>query len=214
MEWFSNKRGKNIAIEIIDAVKANREYLSRVDGEIGDGDHGVNMSKGFSIAELKIDQNASLSECFRVISDVLMHEIGGSMGPIYGVFFETLSKKTQSEEKITPTIYYEMLDSGISAVIELCDAQVGEKTLVDALVPAVKRFKESFDNNSDFENCLKAMVEGAKEGRDSTIDMIAKKGRSARLGARSKGVIDAGAASCFIILESFAVSAIRNIEKK
>ena len=213
MEWFSNKRGKNIAIEIIDAVKANREYLSRVDGEIGDGDHGVNMSKGFSIAELKIDQNASLSECFRVISDVLMLEIGGSMGPIYGVFFETLSKKTQSEEKITPIIFYEMLDSGIRAVIELCDAQVGEKTLIDALVPAGKRFKESFENNGDFENCLKAMVEGAKEGRDSTIDMIAKKGRSARLGVRSKGVIDAGAASCFIILESFAVSAIRNIEK-
>ena len=171
------------------------------------------MSKGFSIAELKIDQNASLSECFRVISDVLMLEIGGSMGPIYGVFFETLSKKTQSEEKITPIIFYEMLDSGIRAVIELCDAQVGEKTLIDALVPAGKRFKESFENNGDFENCLKAMVEGAKEGRDSTIDMIAKKGRSARLGVRSKGVIDAGAASCFIILESFAVSAIRNIEK-
>jgi phosphoenolpyruvate---glycerone phosphotransferase subunit DhaL len=209
MEWFFNKDGYIVIKEIISAIQSNKEYLSRIDGEIGDGDHGINMNKGFTIASERINDNSNLSEGFNEIAKVLMMEIGGSMGPIYGTFFEVLSEKSHSFEKIDSRLFYEMINSATNAVIDICEAQVGDKTLIDTLAPAIAKFKLSIEKNHCFKVALWDMVEGAREGRDSTLDMIAKKGRSARLGARSKGVIDAGSASCFIILETLATTIIK-----
>lgn len=209
MEWFLNKDGYQIIRDIISAIQLNKEYLSRIDGEIGDGDHGINMNKGFTIVSGRINEDSSLTEGFGEIANVLMMEIGGSMGPIYGTFFEVLSEKSRSFDKIDPYLFNEMLNSATNAVIEICEAQVGDKTLIDTLVPAVDNFTISLKKNDSFKDALAAMVEGAREGRDSTLNMAAKKGRSARLGERSKGVLDAGATSCFIILETMAGSIVR-----
>lgn len=209
MEWFLNKDGNQIIRDIISAIQSNKEYLSRIDGEIGDGDHGINMNKGFTIASGRINEDSNLTEGFDEIAKVLMMEIGGSMGPIYGTFFEILAEKSRSYDKIDPYIFNEMLNSATNAVVEICEAQVGDKTLIDTLAPAVGNFKISLEKTDSFKDALAAMVEGAREGRDSTLNMVAKKGRSARLGERSIGVLDAGATSCFIILETMASSTAR-----
>lgn len=214
MEWFLNEDGYEIVRGIISAIQSNKEYLSRIDGEIGDGDHGVNMNKGFTIAAERIDESSNLSDGFNIIGMVLMMEIGGSMGPIYGTFFESLYEKSRAAEKIDAHLFYDMLNSATSSVVELCSAQTGDKTLVDTLIPATESFKRSLENNESFRDTLAAMIEGARKGRDSTLDMVAKKGRSARLGERSRGVLDAGAVSCCIILETMAESMTRLIKSE
>lgn len=89
MEFFLNSEGRSIVLNIIDAVKSNKAYLSDIDGLIGDGDHGINMNKGFSIAESRISSDDSFHTAMKKLGDTLILEIGGSMGPIYGTFFRT-----------------------------------------------------------------------------------------------------------------------------
>ena len=206
MEWFLNKDGFTVIESIISIIQANKDYLSRIDGAIGDGDHGINMNKGFTIVSQRIDGSCSLSSGFEKIANVLMMEIGGSMGPIYGTFFEELSGKSAQHEVIDKNIFGEMMSSATDSLVGLCEAQKGDKTLIDTLVPAVSDFRGVVREGGTFEEALQAMVKGAEEGRDSTINLIARKGRSSRLGERSKGVLDAGAVSCYLILEAMANS--------
>ncbi|HYQ57782.1 MAG TPA: dihydroxyacetone kinase subunit L, partial [Draconibacterium sp.] len=126
----------------------------------------------------------------------------GSMGPLYGTFFKRFFRESKNEEKITAPVFLRMLESALNAVMELGNAKVGDKTLIDTLSPAVETFKSSIENNENFEYALTHALEAARKGRDSTKDMIAKVGRSARLGERSRGVLDAGSVSCYIILET------------
>lgn len=214
MECFSNKDGVVIIHDLIRKIQANKDYLSKVDGLIGDGDHGVNMNKGFSMARERLDPDATFSDGMKLISDVLMGEIGGSMGPIYGVFFDQWHEHSHHEKTIDRSLFLKMLDASVEAVVELSEASPGDKTLLDTLFPALEQYRNSLGKDESFTLCLKAMVEGAKAGMESTIDMMARKGRSARLGARSIGVVDAGAVSCHIILESIAQSATKLITNK
>ena len=133
------------------------------------------MNKGFTIASGRITEDSSLSDGFDEIANVLMMEIGGSMGPIYGTFFEILSEKSRPFDKIDPNIFNDMLSSATNAVIEICEAKVGDKTLIDTLAPAVDSFRLSLEKGDSFKDSLAAMVEGAREGRDSTVNMVAKK---------------------------------------
>ncbi len=206
MDYFLNRDGIRIIREIISSIQSNKVYLSTIDGKIGDGDHGINMNKGFTMASQRIGDSCTLSAGFGEIANVLMTEIGGSMGPIYGTFFETLSEKSRQFEQITSDRFAMMLSSATDAVMELCEAQPGDKTLIDTLVPAVNCYKIALEKGATFGMALGEMVKGARKGLDSTLDMVSKKGRSSRLGERSRGVIDAGAASCYIILEALANS--------
>lgn len=206
MQYFLNKEGSVIIRDVINAIRQNKDYLTKVDGEIGDGDHGINMNKGFTIAGEKIDDSQSFSDSVKIVSNVLMMEIGGSMGPLYGTFFKRFFKETKEFEKITSAIFLKMLESSLDGVKEMGGAEVGDKTMIDTLEPAVTGFKEALENNFSFKDSLIKSTESAEKGRDSTKEMIARIGRSARLGDRSRGVLDAGAVSCFIILESMAKS--------
>ncbi len=205
-EWINNKKGYQVIKDIINSIRKNRQYLSELDGQIGDGDHGVNMSKGFALAEQKLNEDTSLSDGFRIIGEVLLMEIGGAMGPIYGTFFETFYEQSRNKDRITASTFNEMLKAAIESTLEICGASPGDKTLIDALVPAAVSLEESIKSGNSFDVVLSDMASGAREGMNSTKEMIAKKGRSARLGERSLGFIDAGAASCYIILESMARS--------
>jgi dihydroxyacetone kinase-like protein len=116
-------------------------------------------------------------------------------------------------EILNKHIFGKMLESATDSVVELCGARPGDKTLIDALVPAIHNFNGVINKDGTFEAALKAMVKGAGEGRDSTINLVALKGRSSRLGERSKGVMDAGAASCYLILEAMSRSITELIRK-
>ena len=204
-EAFSNNEGSKIVYDLIKVIQNNKQFLSDIDGAIGDGDHGINMNKGFTLCGEELLKNpGNLSYSFEVLSKVLVMEIGGSMGPLYGMFFKAMADACKGKEIIDAKVFAEMLKTSEAIIREIGEAEVGDKTMLDTLVPAVKVFNNSIENGKGFEESLDTMKEAAIKGKNSTKDMIAKVGRASRLGERSRGVIDAGAASCCLILESIA----------
>ena len=214
MQYFSNKEGAVIIRNVIKAIQVNKDYLSEVDGAIGDGDHGINMNKGFSMAAERIEDNHSFSDATKILGNVLMMEIGGSMGPLYGSFFKTMFKETKDLEQITAPIYQNMLELALVAVKDMGKAEVGDKTLIDTLSPAIDGFKSSTTEKSDFKKALNKSIESAREGRDSTKNMMARIGRAARLGERSIGVLDAGAVSSCLIVEAMNLAIIEILKEQ
>lgn len=204
-DTFKNEEGLAVVQKIIQTVQANREYLSEVDSVGGDGDHGINMNKGFAMAEKEINQqeSISMSEGFKLISKVLVNKIGGSMGPLYGSFFRGLSAASRKEEIITKEVAGAMLEKAYQNISMLTEAKVGDKTLMDVLTPAVEAYQVKLQTGS-FTECLQAMVQAAEAGLESTKQLAAKVGRASRIGDRSIGQQDAGATSCCLILMAFA----------
>ena len=208
MESFSNAGSGDIVLAIAGRIVENRAYLSDIDGLIGDGDHGVNMAKGFSLTAERLRGEAlSLSASLGKLGDVLMTEIGGSMGPLYGVMFSGFADTLNGVEDIDAVAFERMLRNGLEEVQSIGDAKVGDKTLIDAYVPALQAFSAATTNRERFVDALDALIVAAEKGRDSTIDLVAKIGRASRLGERSRGVLDPGATSCAIILKAFAEGA-------
>ncbi len=201
MSSFKNQDGKVIVENLISVIQENKEYLSKIDGEIGDGDHGINMNKGFTICGDRIaGKDLNFTDSLKALAMVLMMEIGGSMGPLYGTMFFEMSKATDGKEDIDSGVFEEMLTNSIKGIQSLGDAKVGDKTLMDTLVPAAEAFING--RESGFGSALDQMTDAAEKGKDSTIDLVAKIGRASRLGERSRGVLDAGATSCFLLLQS------------
>lgn len=205
MDFFLNSEGKIIVENLIKTIKENKEYLSEVDGAIGDGDHGINMNKGFSICGERIEgKDINMTESLKTLAMVLMTEIGGSMGPLYGTLFIEMAKASKDKEKIDEIVFKDMLEAALNGIGDIGNAKVGDKTLMDTLVPAVDSYKKALNDGKDFKEALNIMTKAAEEGKDSTIDLVAKVGRASRLGERSRGVLDAGATSCYLILNSMA----------
>ncbi len=204
MSQLQNRGGGAIVREIADVIVANRTHLSEIDGRIGDGDHGNNMAKGFSRARERIADDDTLASAMHVLADVLMGEIGGSMGPLYGMFFDDMASAVDGLDRIDKAAFAAMLAAGQDGVMAIGEAQVGDKTLLDALVPGVTAFTA---DQGDFASALDAMSAAAEAGRDATTDMVARIGRSSRLGDRSRGTPDAGATSCALILVTLAAGA-------
>lgn len=205
MDSFKNKDGKQVLMAMVKGIQDNKAYLGEVDGLIGDGDHGMNMNKGFTLFENRFgDKEFSFTEGLEELGTILFAEIGGSMGPIYGTVLSDAASAGEDTEEIDVKALAEMLRGGLSGLQEIVQAQVGDKTLVDTLEPAVVSLEKSAASGEGFIPALGKMKEAAAEGRDSTKDMVAKFGRSSRLGERSRGVLDAGATSCCIILTAMA----------
>jgi dihydroxyacetone kinase-like protein len=201
--------GAVIVEALIDEITAQRAYLSEIDGAIGDGDHGINMSKGFSACRDSLRARPTppdLSEAFGDLSSSLLEGIGGSMGPLYGSFFMALSEAFEGMEKVSATEFGDGLAAGLEAVQDVGGARPGDKTLVDALSPAVAAFRGALFEGKDFSSALDVMVAAGEEGKESTRAMQARLGRASRLGERSIGVLDAGATSCSLILSALARS--------
>lgn len=205
MNTFKNRDGKSILLAMVKAIQENKDYLAEVDGLIGDGDHGMNMNKGFTVFETRFkDKDFSFAEGLWELGNILFSEIGGSMGPIYGTILMDMSDAGEDLEEIGVNNLADMLEAGLNGLQEIVEAKVGDKTLVDTLSPAVDALKKGANDNQDFQSALENMKQEAARGRDSTKNLVAKFGRSSRLGERSRGVLDAGATSCCIILTSMA----------
>ena len=201
---FRNADGRRIVERFVEVIHENRAYLSEIDGRIGDGDHGINMDKGFQLASSRLEDGMSMSDALRLLGRTLVMEIGGSMGPLYGQMFKAMAKASKEAEQIDASVVLAMLQAAQAAIQELGDAQVGDKTLVDTLDPAVAAVREAVEAGKELDAALDAMVAAAEAGWKSTEDLVAKVGRSARLGERSRGVLDAGATSCYFMLRAMA----------
>lgn len=206
MEYINNHNNAIIVLDIIEQIHENAAYLSGIDGATGDGDHGINMNKGFMMAKERIEESMDFSEALKVLGRTLVMDIGGSMGPIYGTMFSRISKTLKKEDKITQTNLLEALENALNGLIELAGAKPGDKTLIDTMVPAIDSLKTAISQKKSMSECLDALSDGAEAGKENTKNLVAKIGRAARLGERSKGFLDAGATSCCIILKTMATS--------
>jgi dihydroxyacetone kinase-like protein len=191
---------------LVEVIDTNAMLLSEIDGAIGDGDHGVNMRKGFVRARQRFGPETDLAAGLETIGDTLLGEIGGSMGPLYGTFFLEMARVCEGHEEVDANLFGSMLDAGIEALLDIGGAKVGDKTLVDVMVPAREAYHALLAAGGAFAVALEGMARAADEGRDSTRDLVARVGRASRLGERSRGALDAGATSCALLLNALASS--------
>ncbi|WP_211210013.1 dihydroxyacetone kinase subunit DhaL [Propionispira raffinosivorans] len=205
MNVFENKKGKIILLKMVKTIQENKVYLGDLDGLIGDGDHGMNMNKGFSLFEKRYCKNDfRFTDGLKNLGMLLMNEIGGSMGPIYGTIFTGMAEASEKLETISLKDFSEILEAGYNGLMEIVEARAGDKTLVDTLFPTLKSLKTDVVLGVDFVVALDKMKAAAKQGSESTKDMVARYGRSSRLGERSRGVLDTGSVSCYLILAAMA----------
>lgn len=196
-------------IRIIDSISETMEkekgYLSELDGAIGDGDHGVNMAKCFREVKKKLPENIDkdVGTVLKNVGMVILNSVGGAMGALYGTLFLKASKEVMEKMEINLEDLIKMFEAGEKGIQEMGKAQLGDKTLLDTIDPAVKALKEAQAQGKSFNDALAAFSEAAKKGAESTRGMISKTGRSSRLGERTIGHQDAGATSCYFILNAF-----------
>ncbi len=205
----------DVVRDMIDTIVRNRQFLSEIDGLIGDGDHGINMAKGFSGCAGRLDRlgtrAGNLPAALTQLSEALMDDIGGSMGPLYGNFFAGFARTLAPYDRMDAALFGEALANAVARVQAMGNAQVGDKTLIDTLVPALEAYRAAIASGVHFQQALAAMAAAAVAGKDSTKNLQARIGRSARLGPRSIGVLDAGATSCCLLLQSMASSLSRHV---
>jgi dihydroxyacetone kinase-like protein len=205
MANYPNSEGRKLVLALVQVINENKAYLSEIDGKIGDGDHGINMAKGFALVKSRLgEREVSVSEGLTLIGQTLLTEIGGSMGPLYGTFFLQMGLRAKDKSQIDEKTFGEMLCAARTGLAELGGATVGDKTIMDVLIPATAAYESAAVQGASFRGALAQMVDAAENGKESTRDLVAKIGRASRLGERSRGVLDAGATSGAIILQTLA----------
>lgn len=194
------------------AVRDQRDYLTQLDSAIGDGDHGTNMNRGFEAVEKALaGQNGSVppGRLLILAGKTLVSTVGGASGPLWGSALRAAGRSLGDAESFEAPELAGALDAAIAAVIDLGAATPGDKTMIDALVPASEALRNSLDSGVPLQVAVAAACEAAEEGARATVPMLARKGRASYLGERSIGHQDPGATSATLILRALerAVSA-------
>ncbi|HEY3436722.1 MAG TPA: dihydroxyacetone kinase subunit DhaL [Actinotalea sp.] len=193
-----------------EVVAEQRLALSELDRQIGDGDHGENLNRGFSAVITKLDgleaPPEQVADVLKLVATTLMSTVGGAAGPLYGTAYLRAAKVTASVE-LDPASVVAMLEAGLEGIVARGKATTGEKTMVDAWSPAVTAAQEAAASGADGEAVLDAAATAAEAGAVATDPMVATKGRASYLGERSAGHRDPGAASSAMILRAAADTA-------
>ncbi|MDN6127983.1 MAG: dihydroxyacetone kinase subunit L [Tetragenococcus halophilus] len=200
----------NFFVDVIEDMgkltEENRNYWTKLDSDIGDGDHGINLSIGFRAVKEYIDEtdfsDMDIKSFLKKVGMTLLGKVGGASGPLYGTIFIKMASTLSDEKEITCEQLAEMLINGIDGVKTRGKAEVGDKTMVDALEPGMKVLEEKKSTLTVKD--LDEFVEKMKKGAESTIPMVAKKGRAMRLGERAVGYKDHGAESSYILFKVIA----------
>ena len=194
-EWLSS---------VADTYEKNKDYLTQLDSDIGDADHGINMNRGFKLVKEMInsENKESISDIFYYYGTILIKNIGGSSGPLYGTFFLNAGILSNNKENLSLYDITDIFNKGANAISSLGKSKTGEKTMLDTLFPSLDAMKESINENSEDAELFKNKVmEAAENGMKSTINMLATKGRASYLGERSVGHQDPGATSMFMLIK-------------
>ncbi|SCH50867.1 MULTISPECIES: dihydroxyacetone kinase subunit DhaL [unclassified Romboutsia] len=191
--------------DLVQMAEEKNEYFTKLDSEIGDGDHGINLNIGFREVSKQLStwEDLDITSLFKKVGMSLLSKVGGSSGPLYGSFFMKFGVPAANKNEVDFNEFYQMFKMGIEAIESRGKAVVGEKTMVDALRPALDEFTKSIEEGLEVEECFENFVKSANEGAKSTIDIVATKGRAMRLGERAIGHMDPGAASACYILDVF-----------
>jgi phosphoenolpyruvate---glycerone phosphotransferase subunit DhaL len=187
------------------AVAENEEFLTRLDSAIGDADHGANMSRGLKavLAKLDSDPPSSPAALLKQIGMTLVSTVGGAAGPLYGTFFLRMAGSVGDAAALDQAAFADALRAGVQGVVARGKAEAGDKTMYDALAPAVDALDAAL-GGEDTEGALRAAADAAAAGRDATTPMQARKGRASYLGERSVGHQDPGATSAALLIAAAA----------
>ena len=194
---------REIIYHIADKITENKDYLTELDSAIGDGDHGIGMVGGLQKACEKLKQMSDMDDAYLVFSmtgKAMLMTMGGASGVVFSSMFLAGTRNKPSQPELSAVDLTNMFTDGLSAIKEKGHAKVGDKTMVDALEPAITAMKNYNGNN--ITEMLGLAVKAALDGLESTENMIARIGRSKSLMERAVGHKDAGAASVWIIFKS------------
>ena len=190
-----------------DRVTEEKDWLTELDAAIGDADHGINMARGMSaVAGDLPDQPADLAALFKRTGMKLVSTVGGASGPLYGTFFLRMGAAAGDATSLDGPGLAAALRAGCEGIKARGKAELGEKTMLDAMLPALDALDEALGAGQSPAEAMKTAAEAAATGRDATIPMLATKGRASYLGERSIGHLDPGAASSTLLFETLAAA--------
>ncbi|MGC3988261.1 MAG: dihydroxyacetone kinase subunit DhaL [Chthoniobacteraceae bacterium] len=183
-----------------------KERLTELDSDIGDGDHGANMARGFTAVKAKLPtvEGKDIGTIFKTVAMTLISTVGGASGPLYGTFFLQAATAATGKSELSGAEFAACFEAGVKGLVARGKAVIGEKTMVDALLPAAESLLAS--GHEAIEASLLKAVEAVRQGADSTIPLVARKGRASYLGGRSAGHLDPGASSSVLLLETLAAT--------
>jgi dihydroxyacetone kinase-like protein len=183
-------------------IAESRDELTKLDSAIGDADHGSNMHRGMTAVTAALPDvlDASPSALLKKVASTLISSVGGASGPLYGTLFLRMASAAGPSSELDPVAFAAALRSGIDGVVARGKAQAGDKTMVDALMPAVDALDRALSDGASLSTALAAAADAAAQGRDATVPMVARKGRASYLGERSVGHADPGATSSALLL--------------
>lgn len=201
---------KNDVLEWIRAyaevIAENKDYLTELDSAIGDADHGANMHRGFKavLEKLPDNEDKDIGKILMGVGMALLSKVGGAGGPLYSTVFIQMGKSIDGKTEFDLADWANALEAATQGVVRLGKASPGDKTMVDALTPAVEALKEASEQGLTIGEGLEKSAKAAEEGMIATIPLVAHKGRASYLGERSAGHQDPGATSTFLLLDTAA----------
>ncbi len=185
-------------------IEQNKAYLTELDAAIGDADHGINMDRGFKKVSTQLPTltDKDISSILKAVSMTLISSIGGASGPLYGTWFLRASTAVAGKQELTEKDVLGLFQEGLEGLLQRGKAQLGDKTMVDVLSPAVAAFGQAVEESKGTLEAMQQAVAEAQRGLQETIPMQAKKGRASYLGERSIGHQDPGGTSAYLMLKS------------
>jgi len=191
--------------EFAGSIAAHKEELTELDSAIGDADHGTNMDRGMTAALAALDATppADPAALLKAVAMAMISKVGGTSGPLYGTFFLRMSGAVGDG---SPAAFAAAFRAGVDGVVARGKAELEDKTMVDALLPAAEALSAAVDAGEPLEAALRAAADAAAKGRDSVTPLVARKGRASYLGERSADHVDPGAASAVLLVEAAATA--------
>ncbi|MCY1713856.1 dihydroxyacetone kinase subunit DhaL [Caproiciproducens galactitolivorans] len=189
--------------QISEQIQMEKDFLTELDNVIGDGDHGINMARGFKEVEKKLADfsGKDIGSILKAVGMTLVSTVGGASGPLYGTAFMKAGAAVGAKNEMDGGDFLNAMDAAIEGIKMRGKAHEGEKTMLDALIPAYNAIKKTYEENNDFKAAISQGVEAAEKGVEYTKTIIATKGRASYLGERSIGHQDPGATSSCLMLK-------------
>lgn len=186
------------------SIETNKDYLTDLDSAIGDADHGANMHRGMQtvLGKLPTVAESDIGSILKTVGMTLVSTVGGASGPLYGTFFIQMASGASNKMELTLEDYINALQAGINGIVMRGKAHLQDKTMLDALQPALDALKQAAESGASLQDALEQSAAAAAAGRDATTPLLARKGRASYLGDRSIGHQDPGATSSHLLLQS------------
>jgi len=185
-------------------LEQNKDYLTELDAAIGDADHGINMNRGFQKVLIQLPNvvEQDIGNILKAVSMILISSVGGASGPLYGTLFLRASTAVMGKQELTEEDMTMLLQAAVEGIVQRGKANLGDKTMLDALSPACDVFTLAVAQGNSIVEALQQAVVASEEGMKNTIPLVAKKGRASYLGERSAGHQDPGATSSYLMLKT------------